>query len=229
MSILRQGPSRPSRCAKWQMKNDQNYRALFDNYEEIWAELSQMAQGYNKLCAVFEHICRCLDSEDEATEAVIGFMQRVESIEARLKYLESENTYLRHAYAEQKRMFFTRQRKPLQENIIRAITEAQGGVCLVCKDRGRPENPLEPDHVVPLRLGGGSGLLDLQMVHQSWNRQKGDRLDPALDYRDDDFYRRLQETAVKYGLSQLILPGLEQAYNPLWTPPRNGYNAHGPG
>lgn len=58
-----------------------------------------------------------------------------------------------------------------------ALCESFGNVCLCCGADG----PLEPDHVVPLSLGGTNWITNIQPLCRSCNARKGNR--HCTDYR----------------------------------------------
>lgn len=60
-----------------------------------------------------------------------------------------------------------------------ALQEQHGRECLKCHRR-EPEIVLEPDHVVPIALGGSKGIENIQPLCRGCNRRKYDK---HVDYR----------------------------------------------
>lgn len=63
-----------------------------------------------------------------------------------------------------------------------ALVEEYGGLCLRCWTPGEEDDPLVPDHVQPLALGGKDAIDNIQPLHRSCNQKKGAEW---IDYRDD--------------------------------------------
>lgn len=77
-------------------------------------------------------------------------------------------------------------RKPWLSDVLTEMYVQQNGICPECGLK-MANDDYEVDHIIPHKYGGGNESSNIQLVHPSCNRLKGEKVDPSvlLRYLED--------------------------------------------